>query len=96
MLVKETWSARPERDRLRREWDGEAVIYDPLAGDTHYLDSIAAVVLDHLRAKPASAETLARLLGPGFEADSEADVLAAVQEALAKLRQMDLIRPADG
>lgn len=89
------WRTQLKRDRVHREWDGEAVVYDPLSGSTHYLDSISVAVLDRLRAEPASAEEVTRALCTEFDADSEIDVLAAVRETLANLRQMDLIRPAD-
>lgn len=90
-----SWTARPENDRLQRLWDGEAVIYDPRSGSTHYLDSVALAVLDRLRVEPASADEIARALCTELDAESEIDVLAAVRKTLANLRQMDLIRPAD-
>jgi PqqD family protein of HPr-rel-A system len=93
--MEQTWSAQSDRGILQRTWDGEAVIYDPVAGSTHYLDSISAAVLGSLSTEPASAESIARSLLADFNADSVADVLAAVQAALAKLRQMGLIQPAD-
>jgi PqqD family protein of HPr-rel-A system len=80
---------------LQRSWSGEAVAYDPASGSTHYLDSVAAAVLACLGEQPASVASIARSLLSQFDGESEADVLAAVREALAKLRQMGLIQPAD-
>lgn len=93
--VQTIWSVQLTRAMLRRIWDGEAVVYDPVSGSTHYLDSVAAAVLDRLSARPASAASVSRSLLAEFNADCEADMLAAVQDALAKLRQMDLIQSAD-
>ncbi len=89
------WSVHPTRAALRRTWDGEAVVYDPVSGSTHYLDPVAAAVVGRLSASPASAASVSRSLLSEFDAGGEADLLAAVQDALAKLRQMDLIEPAD-
>lgn len=88
------WIARPERRAGQCTWDGESVIYDAVSGNTHYLEPVSATILRHLSAKPASAASICRSLRSEFDADSEADFLAAVQEVLAKLRQMDLIQPA--
>ena len=89
------WIAQPVGDRLQRDWDDEAVIYDPLSGSTHYLDSVAAAVLQRLRDESATSEAIAGSLCAEFEVDSEVDLLATLREALAKLQQMGLIRPAD-
>jgi PqqD family protein of HPr-rel-A system len=80
---------------LRRDWDDEAVIYDVIAGTTHFIDSVAAAVLGCLSAQPVAAASIARSLLPQFEPESEADLLAAVRESLAKLQQMGLIQPVD-
>lgn len=90
------WVRNADSEFLRRSWSGEAVVYRPLTGDTHFLDVVSASVLMHVGDEPALAATIAASLLAEFEADSEADVLAAVQAALAKLHQMGLTRPADG
>ena len=93
--MESSWSTRSERAVLQRIWGGEAVIYDPVAGNTYYLDSLSTAVLGCLTGKPASAESVARSLQAKFDTDSEADFLAAVQEALAKFHDMNLIQPAN-
>jgi PqqD family protein of HPr-rel-A system len=93
--MEPSWRAQSGRGMLQRVWDGEAVIYDPFAGSTHHLDSFTTAVLGCLSSEPASAESIALCLSAELDAGSQADILAAVQEALAKLRQMDLIQPAD-
>ena len=89
------WVRNADSEFLSRSWSGEAVVYCPLTGDTHFLDIVSASVLMHVGDKPASAAAVAACLLADLEADSEPDALAAVQAALAKLHQMGLIRPAD-
>ena len=89
------WVRNANSEFVSRSWDGEAVVYRPLTGDTHFLEIVSASVLMHVGDEPASGATIAASLLADFEADSEADVLAAAQAALAKLHEMGLIRPAD-
>ena len=89
------WVRNANSEFLTCSWDGEAVVYRPLTGDTHFLEILSASVLMHVGDEPASGATIAASLLADFEADSEADVLAAAQAALAKLHELGLIRPAD-
>jgi PqqD family protein of HPr-rel-A system len=77
---------------MYRTWGDETVVYDPLSGNTHLIDPVAAAVLDHLARSSGSVTALAGLLLGEFDADCEADVLAAVHAALAKLRDIGLVR----
>lgn len=43
---------------LYREWDGEAVVFNPASGSTHRLPGAAAVVLRWLEAQPADLDGL--------------------------------------
>lgn len=88
----------------RREWDGEAVVFNDLTGATHLLSSTALWMLEQLRAAPADAVALARTLQAELtahagdadaeaEADSEAVEPAEVAALLRDLHQMHLIEP---
>jgi PqqD family protein of HPr-rel-A system len=77
---------------MQRTWGDETVVYDPLAGSTHLLDPVAVAVLDALSVGCGSVTSITQSLLTEFEADSEADVLAAVQVALAKLRDIGLVQ----
>lgn len=80
---------------MQRNWGNETVVYDPPSGDTHLLDPVAAAILDRLRTSDASATAIAESLLAEFNADSEEDVLAAVQAALAKLRDIGLVQSTE-
>ena len=60
------WRLTPGQALACREWDGEAVLYNDLSGNTHLLDGAALDLLHALRDQPADAATLAaRLTGVG-------------------------------
>jgi PqqD family protein of HPr-rel-A system len=93
-LFAATWCPVRPAVLLLRRWDDQTVVYDPLPGSTHLLDPVASAVFDCLLDRGASAQGIAKLLAPDFDADAEEDVLEAVLGALAKLRAADLIHPA--
>jgi PqqD family protein of HPr-rel-A system len=93
-LGRRVWRvARPASLELRR-WDGETLVYDPFPGSTHLLDPVSSAVLDCLITADSSAREIARTLVADFGTEAEQDVLEAVQAALARLREADLIRSA--
>ena len=66
-----------------------------MKSSTHLLDPVAAAVLNHLSASDAPAMAIAESLLAEFNASSEEDVLAAVRAALARLRDIGLVRSTD-
>jgi PqqD family protein of HPr-rel-A system len=84
------WRVVPGQLLAFREWDGEAVLYNDLSGNTHLLDGAAIDVLQALRSGPCVAETLAaRLAGP-FGAGAD-ELLPEIEDMLAELARLDLI-----
>lgn len=89
----------------RREWDGEAVLFNDLTGATHLLSSTALWVLERLQAAPADGAALAQALQQALQAESEpecgsasdsgADAVdpAEVDALLRDLHKMHLIAP---
>ncbi len=90
-----TWALCPGNSLMQRTWGDETVVYDPLSGNTHLLDPVAAAVLDHLGDSEATATAIAEPLLAEFGAESEEDVLAVVRAALARLRDIGLVRSID-
>jgi PqqD family protein of HPr-rel-A system len=86
------WRVVPGQSLVFREWDGEAVLYNDLSGNTHLLDGGAVDVLLALRAQPLDAATLAARLADRFDADADADALpAAIADMLTDLARLDLV-----
>jgi PqqD family protein of HPr-rel-A system len=52
------WRLASSRQLLVRSWDGECVVYDCAAGDTHLLGADAAAVLMQLQDGPCAQGAL--------------------------------------
>jgi PqqD family protein of HPr-rel-A system len=86
------WRVVPGQSLVFREWDGEAVLYNDLSGNTHLLDGGAIEVLQALGPGPADAATLAARLAGRFEADAD-ELSAVIEDMLAGLAGLDLVEP---
>jgi len=86
------WRVVPGQSLAFREWDGEAVLYNDLSGNTHLLDGAAIEVLQALRQRPADAATLAAGLAARFDAGAD-ELSAMIEDMLAGLAGLDLVEP---
>jgi PqqD family protein of HPr-rel-A system len=86
------WHVVPGQSLAVREWDGEAVLYNDLSGNTHLLDGAAVDVLQALSPAPATAATLAAALADRFECEAD-ELPALIDELLAGLAGLDLVEP---
>jgi PqqD family protein of HPr-rel-A system len=86
------WRVVPGQSLAFREWDGEAVLYNDLSGNTHLLDGGAIDVLQALRLAPADAASLAVRLADRFEADAD-ELPAVIEDMLTGLAGLDLVEP---
>jgi PqqD family protein of HPr-rel-A system len=86
------WRVTPGQALACREWDGEAVLYNDLSGNTHLLDGAALDLLHALRDQPADAATLAARLADHFDAGDD-DLAALIDDMLSALAGLDLIEP---
>ena len=86
----------------RREWDGEAVLFNDLSGATHLLSPVALWLIERLAAAPDDLPGLAAALDAELAAEAAADGDddahgAADRERLAELlgdlHALDLIEP---
>jgi PqqD family protein of HPr-rel-A system len=96
VAASETWSLRPGQTLQHRHWDGEYVLYNDLSGDTHLLGDAAIVLLQALRAGPATRAALATLLANEFEADAEVgdpalDFEAEAESLLEHMKRLFLV-----
>lgn len=90
----------------RREWDGEAVLFNDLSGATHLLSPVALWLLERLEAGPDDIHGLAAALDAELAAEAAGDGAAATDaaadpaadrdrlaELLGDLHALDLIEP---
>jgi len=86
------WRLVPGQSLNCREWDGEAVLYNDVAGSTHLLEAAALDVLDALRAGPFDAATLAARLAAQLDAEG-GELVSLIEEMLVALARLDLVEP---
>ena len=86
------WRVTPGQALACREWDGEAVLYNDLSGNTHLLDGAALDLLHALRDQPADAATLAARLADHVDAGDD-DLVSLIDDMLSALAGLDLIEP---
>jgi PqqD family protein of HPr-rel-A system len=86
------WQVVPGQSLAVKEWDGIAVLYNDLSGNTHLLDGAAVEVLQALRSAPATAATLATALTDRIECDAD-ELTTLIDELLAGLAALDLVEP---
>ena len=84
------WRVVPGQLLAFREWDGEAVLYNDLSGNTHLLDGGAVEVLLALHPAPLDAATLAARLADRFDAEGDA-LAAAIEDMLRDRAGLDLV-----
>ncbi len=90
----------------RREWDGEAVLFNDLSGATHLLSPVALWLLERLAAAPDDIPGLASALDAELAAEARDDGVDGADAAadaaldreqladlLADLHALDLIEP---
>lgn len=87
---------------MRREWDGEVVLFNDLSGSTHLLSWTAVWLLERLAAAPATTAELAAALDAELAAqtladgDDPADTVtdpAHLATLLAELCSLQLVEP---
>ena len=84
---------RAQEGLIWRQWGDEYVVYNPVSGDSHLLDSVSARGLLHLEAQEASAPQLIEELNLslGIALDEGLDLY--VQRMIAEFSELGLARP---
>jgi PqqD family protein of HPr-rel-A system len=84
-----------EQRLVVRWWQDGCVVFDRFSGDTHALDRLTARVFAQTRRGPPQPAELSLLLSSEFPGVSALELEQRVNEALKKLRVLDLIGSTD-
>lgn len=76
-----------------RCWDGDYVVYNPLSGDTHFLDIVTGKILEAVIAGPVEQAELGRITAEFLEVSDDGRVAEHVSGTLATLDDLGLIEP---
>ena len=88
------WKVQPTTPLRWREWDGEFVVYNAASGQTHYLNGLAAKVLQYFEAQPASfASLMSDIEIDDRAAGNTAPLLKQLGDLVTELDALGLIAP---
>lgn len=103
---RQSWRVSKGQCLRRREWDGEAVLFNDLSGATHLLSPVALWLIERLEAAPDELAGLAAALDAELAAEAAGDGAAHAEgdssieadrerlaELLDDLHALDLIEP---
>jgi len=93
--MRQAWRVMAGQALMRREWEGEAVLFNDLTGATHLLSGTAVWVLERLQTAPADATGLAQALGQAIGAELAADAASAPDGAAESGFEADTVAPAE-
>lgn len=90
---KAVWRLDPERATAWRIWDGEAVVYDDLSGDTLRLDVVMTEIFKRLHQGPASLAQLTAQLASVLDLEQDLRLEHVTRTALDRLAECGLTVP---
>lgn len=83
----------PSRTRLIKAWGDEAVVYDTLSGDTHYLKPLTFALYQICREHPGyTAEQVGDALASRLKTADTAQLRELAEDVLAQLHQIGLLQ----
>ena len=85
------WRLNARRISAWRKWDGEAVVYDDLSGDTLKLDVIMAEVFARLHQGGATSGELAQHLAKALDVEVDLRLERLVEIAIERFADSGLI-----
>lgn len=88
------WTVFEANPPASRCWDGEYIVFNPLSGKTHFLDTVAGELLMAVAAQPANLSDLRVRLAAFLEVDDNGELAGLVSATLAKLDDLGLIEPS--
>ena len=91
MTMATSWRLSVGQRLLRRQWDGECVLYNDLSGDTHLIGPDALQLLLALQQRPADADALGRALLAAGLAPEDAGEVPELLDQLERLALVEVV-----
>ncbi len=86
---------RAQADLRWQEWDDEFVVYNPVSGDTHFLDYLSAQGLKRLQKRAMSMEQLVDDLADSLTIGAHDALGDYVSRLVSELVELGLVYPVD-
>ena len=87
------WRVSPSTRLVWRRWGDEFVVFNVASGQTHYLNGLAARVLQYFQDQAATAEELIDDIRRSIPQGGDLSILDQVRDLLAKFDSLGLIAP---
>ena len=85
------WRIATDFTIVTRHWDDECLVFHTGSGNTHLLNTVAAAMLEQLRAGPATLERLCELLADSLGYHLDEEFQAYLRQTSAELHRLELI-----
>jgi PqqD family protein of HPr-rel-A system len=88
-----SWGVPDPQGILWEEFEDECVVFNPLSGDTHYLNLTAAEILKLIHERPRTLKELLDAFTSLFELEEDIDLHGSVRRVLQEFEDAGLICP---
>ena len=94
-MVDKQWQLTPGFNPVSCVWGEEAVVYDKFSGDTHLLDTLSLLLLEHLAHNSSSESGLIAVVATDLELEHDAELLKFVRARLDALVRLGIVQGAE-
>ena len=87
------WRVSPSTRLVWRQWGDEFIVFNAASGQTHYLNALAARVLQYFQEQAATADELVDDIRSSIPQGGDLSILDQVRELLTRFDSLGLIAP---
>ena len=88
------WRVASQEPLRLRCWDGDYVVYNPLSGQTHFLELLTGRILELIILETPTTDQIYSFVAAFLDLDSEDLVIEAIDNHLYLLKRVVLIERA--
>ena len=89
----QTWCIVQGAELLIEQWGDDAIVYNPLSGETHQLNDFSVSVLEQMLKKHFTVDSLIEEVCRSFELENNTEIKNILTQLLNNFDQIGLIEP---
>ena len=89
----QTWHIVQGVDLLIEQWGDDAVVYNPLSGETHQMNDFSVSVLEQMLQKHFTVDSLIEEVCRSFELENNAEIKNILTQLVDNFDKIGLIEP---
>lgn len=91
----QTWHIVPGAELLTEQWGRgvDAIVYNPLSGETHQLNAFSVSVLEQMQKSHFTVDSLLKEVCISFDLENNAEIKNILTQLLNNFDQIGLIEP---